>query len=568
MGKKNKFENDAKKLLDLIGKENISSMSHCQTRLRIIVNDQNLIDTDAVNNLESVSNSIHAQGQYQVIIGLSVGEFYKEFEKRFNGDEDSATPNEKSDVVALVSENWFQKLMGIFSEVFTGVIPIIVSGGIFVALINILDTNWYASSGGEYILIDNFGLLNSFRTLLYIPACAIFYYIPVHIVWSTFNRKNKVPVLGIVIGLMLVSPTILVSYNIIFESVGKYSIDSSFIYNGSQIVENGIYSIDELYSLFGVSSIDEINNILDSSIRGQWMYINNVFDSLEANDAYIFGNWFMAISYVGQVIPALIVGLFAVWFFELNERYTPGSIRYFWPPLITMLVIVIVGHGVLAPIGLIISELINIVLSWGFTNEIARWIVGPLFAFAYPFIILMGVQHILNVLMLNLTSYTSIAATGSNYIFPILAISNMTQGAAVIGLMISLKIDKDTNEERGTLIAASTTSIMGITEPSIFGYNVRYVFPFIAAALASAIAGILIVGFDITAYGIGIGGVLGFININHSILLGGNIIAAWGLYLSIMTLAVVLSILLTIVFSRKKSMFKFLTSTNMFSSGN
>ncbi len=564
----NKYRDDSKKIIEFIGKENIISYTHCQTRLRIVVKNSEEINFEEINKLESVSNSINAQGQYQVIIGLKVGEFFKEFDAEYKGEE-SLEKNEStnSKVVALSNENWFQRLMGIFSEVFTGIIPIIVSGGIIVALINILDTNWYASSGGQYVLTEEVEILSSIRTLLYIPACAIFYYIPVHIVWSTFNRKNKVPVLGIAIGLMLVSPTILVSYNQIFETIGSYSIETSFILNGDTIVESGFYTIDEIIQILNLpegSTMEVINNELTSLINDQWIYVDNVFDSLEVNNAYIFGHWFMAISYVGQVIPALLVGLFAVWFYEQNERYTPGSIRYFWPSLITLLVVVIVAHGILAPIGLLISEIINIVFSWGFTNEIAKWIFGPLFAFMYPFIILMGVQHILNVLMLNLTAYTGLAITGSNYIFPILAISNITQGAAVVGLIISLKIDKDSKEDKGTMIAASSTSIMGITEPSIFGYNVRYVFPFIAAALASSIAGILIVGFDITAYGIGIGGVSGFININHSMLLGGNILVAWGLYLAIMFVAALLSIVFTILFSRRSSMFDFLTSTKVF----
>ncbi len=546
------FKNDAKRIVEYIGKDNIISSSHCQTRIRIIVKEHDKVNVDEINKLPTVTNSIFSQGQYQIIIGLKVGELYKELEAELN-EEETTKPN-KSDVVAVSNkENWFKKFMGIFSEIFTGIIPVIVAGGLIVAIRNILQVDWKPNGSG-YVLADNVSFLNGLSQILWLPANAIFWYLPVHIVWSSFNRRNEAPVLGIVIGIMLVSPGILVSYKDVLNGVGKIYIENDFIHNGSAIINGGIYSMSDLSLLLGVpldSTLDDISNILIDDGVENWYLINTVWDSIKANDAYFFNGWPLAISYVGQVIPSLMVGLFSVSLFVFLKEKCPGSLKYFLPSLLTIIIVLFIAHGLLAPIGLLLSQVINYILTIGFTNDVTKWIVGPAFAFAYPFIVLLGIQHLLNAIMLDLTNFTIFAETGSNYIFPILAISNMTQGASVIGLVIFYRNE---NPKKTELLTSGVNCFMGVTEPALFGANIKYVFPFLAAAIATSISGLFIVAFDITAFGIGVGGILGVLNIN-AIFGNDKVALAWIVYLIIMIVAMLLSSILTIVFAKNEKWF-------------
>ncbi len=566
--KSEQFEIDAKKLLELVDKENIVSATHCQTRVRLVLTDHKKVDTDAIEELPSVKGSFYAQGQYQIVIGTEVAEFFKFFTKE--GNIKLVSKDEQKEIVKIQG-NFFQKAMAVFSEIFIALIPVIVAGGLILAFRNILELDWNPDVNVDWTIVGHSSFLNGLDKLLWLPANAIFWYLPVYVVWSMFNRKGKAQVLGIVIGIMLVSPGILVNYYDVSGAIGSVHLNNDITglltTSGGTvtILASGNYAlsviIDAINSAGGALGVDasfnDVNAILTAHGNGAYQ-ITNVFLAIKATGAYYFNGWPLAISYIGQVIPALLVGAFSVWFFEFIERHTFSAVKYVWPPFITMLVTIFVAHGVLGPIGAGLSYLIDTVFAWGFTNPIAKWFIGPIFGLLYPVIVITGVHHTLNAVMLDLTAYTSMAATGSNYIFPILALSNMAQGSAVLAVFWMLRFDEESREETS---AAGITCWLGVTEPAMFGYNLKYMFPFIAGMCASGIGGLLVVAFNITAFGIGMGGLLGFLNIN-SIFGGTNIIVAWTVYILIMILIVVVSFILTIIFSKFEKIFAPISAKN------
>lgn len=557
-GKVNKaeqFKSDAKELIELIGKENIVSATHCQTRLRLVLKDHKSVDSKAIEALKSVSGSFYAQGQFQIVIGTDVPEFFKHFSKE--GNIKAVSKDEQNEIVK-VQGNAFQRGMAVFSEIFVAIIPVIVAGGLILAFRNILELDWDPAIDSSWQLVQ-YDFLNNLNGILWLPANAIFWYLPVHVVWSVFNRNGKAQVLGIVIGIMLVSPGILVNLYDVSGAIGHIQIANDIVASGvlpdggdALILASGHYSMADItaaYEQIGISGVDTIEEVISNN-PGSYE-ITNVFLSIKALHAYYFMGWPLAISYIGQVIPALLVGAFAVWFFNLVDRHSFSAIRYVWPPFATILVVLFVAHGILGPIGAILSFVVDSIFNWGFTSPWAKWFIGPLFGFTYPFIVITGIHHTLNAVMLDLTAFTAVNAYGANYIFPILAISNMAQGAAVFAIFWLLRFDEQSRE---ATTAAGVTCWLGVTEPAMFGYNLKYMFPFIAGALASALGGLLVVAFNITAYGIGMGGLLGFLNINN-VFNGGSIALAWPIYLIIMALTTTTAFVLTIILSKFEGIF-------------
>ncbi len=547
------FKKDAKLLVELLGgKSNISVATHCMTRIRLVLKDTKLANVKEIEKLESVKGTFTAQGQFQVIIGPEVSDFFILFSAA--GDIKSAS---KDDVKSEVTKqgNWWQRTMSVFAEIFVPLIPVIVAGGLILAFRNILELDW-----GNGSLVNSNSFWSSLNAILWIPANAVFWYLPVGIVWSIFNRKNKAPALGIVIGIMLVSPSILANFYGISGSIGQYLLSGDIMSNvpttgdAGVLLGSGTHSLDSiifaLQARGEVISNDatwvEVNAVLESiGISGSY-YISNIFKAIDANNAYYFSYWPLALSYVGQVIPALLVGVASLWFFEFIEKHTWSPIRYVWPPFAVIIFALFMGHGVIGPIGATASYGVTYVFQWAFTDSVAKYFFGPLFGLLYGPIVITGLHHTFNAVMLELTT------VGANYIFPMLALSNLAQGAAVFGIVWLARNDEKTKE---TGISAGVTGWLGVTEPAMFGFNLKYLFPFVAAMVASAIGSTLVVAFDITAAGIGMGGILGFLNIDNVL---GSLPqwSAWLIYWAIMIITVVASFQLTIVFSKMSHRFK------------
>lgn len=558
INKKN-YSFDAKQLLFVIGKSNIITVTHCQTRLRFVLKDIKKVDVKKIEKIPSVKGTFVASGQFQVIIGVDVADFYKEFEIQNGGQFNKATPG---DVKKIAIEKEKEKkgriyrAVTMFSEIFIPLIPLFVAGGLILAFRNILELDW---TGNGDSAVNSHWFWAELNKFLWIPANAIFWYIPVMVVWSIFNRKKVVPALGIAIGIMIVAPDILVNMYSISGSIGQIYVDQNLIVNINGIdvtlLSSGIYTPEHILDVYnnsyaplaGVSPLpidstnQEIVDAINLETGGGSYIVNNIFDAINATNAYYFGIWPLAISYVGQVIPALLVGIFALWFYQLIERHTNQMIKYVWPPFITILVVLVFAHGIIGPLGASLSFGVTYVYQWAFTDQIAKYIVAPILASLYPVIVITGLHHMFNAVAIELT-----ASQGGSYIFNMIAMSNVMQGAAVFGVVwITRKNQK--MKELGT--PAGVTCWLGVTEPAMYGVTLKFGFPFIAAMIGNAIAILACVSLEITTAGIGMGGILGFLNVN-SIVGGFPQWSAWLFFIGIMIGCSIFVFYLTILLSK------------------
>ncbi len=581
---KQNYANDAKQLVALLGKENILTATHCQTRLRLVLKDTKKVDTKAIEKIPSVKGTFTASGQFQVIIGTDVANFYKEFIE-FAKIKTASKAEVKEIAQAQNQGNWFQKFIGLFSEIFVPIIPLIVAGGLILAFRNILEMDWNSNPDEVWTIVGSAQFWAYLNTFLWLPANAIFWYLPVYVVWSIFNKKGKSPALGIALGIMLVSPGILVNMYDVSGAIGSYylgeDITATYLNTDGTLVTDtilvsGIYdfntivnatvtagwidvaqgdALKTLYETDANEAWDQLNTILvDNGVDGSYK-ITNIFGAINAMNAYYFWYWPLALSYIGQVIPALLVGLFAVWLYDFLDRHTHPTLSYIWPPLGTILITIVVAHGIIGPIGAGLSFGITYVFEWAFTNTIAKWFFAPLFGALYPLVVVTGLHHTLNATMISLT------IADANYMFNMLAMSNIAQGAAVFAVVWLARKDQKMRQ-MGT--SAGVTCWLGVTEPAMYGVNLKYVFPFVAAMIGSAIASTLIVALDLTAVYIGMGGILGIFNVDtsHDFLgyqLGGWLAWLWWAMIAVIT--VVVTILLTFFFSKKSHWFKKLATT-------
>ena len=214
-----KYTNDASQLLDLVGgKDNIKSVTHCITRMRFVLKDQSKADIAGIEKLDSVKGSFTQAGQFQVIIGNDVADFYQEFSK-ISGIEGVSKEQAKSD--AKDNQNWLQKLMSNLAEIFAPLIPALVVGGLILGFRNILEGVKMFNDLGEFSLrhgtqtITNLSSFwNGVNHFLWLPAEAIFHFLPVAITWSVTRKMGGTQILGIILGITLVSSQLLNAYGV------------------------------------------------------------------------------------------------------------------------------------------------------------------------------------------------------------------------------------------------------------------------------------------------------------------------------------------------------------------
>ena len=146
-----KYTQDASKLLELVGgKENIAAVSHCMTRMRFVLNDPALANIEAIEAIPSVKGSFTQAGQFQVIIGNTVADFYNDF-TAISGIEGVSKDEAKS--AAKQNQNALQRIMTALAEIFAPLIPAIITGGLILGFRNVIDS-LYIFAGGTATLVQ------------------------------------------------------------------------------------------------------------------------------------------------------------------------------------------------------------------------------------------------------------------------------------------------------------------------------------------------------------------------------------------------------------------------------
>ena len=463
-----KFSTDAEILLKAIGgKDNISALSHCATRLRFVLIDDSKIDNNQIDSITSVKGKFKVAGQFQIIIGNSVNDFYNDFTK-ISGI--LAVSNETIRTAGARKGNTLQRFVAILSEIFNPLIPSIIVGGLILGFRNILESVQFSALGGRTIAESSI-FWNGVNHFLWLPGEAIFHFLPVGVTWSITKKMRTTEILGIVLGIMLVSPQLL----------NAYSVNSM---EASEILNN--WSWD-----FGLFSISRIG-------------------------------------YQAQVIPAMLAGFLLSYLEKFFRKIVPEAIQMIFVPFLSLLPTIIAAHVVLGPLGWQIASGISTIVNMGLTSSFS-WFFGLVFGAFYAPLVITGLHHTTLAIDSQL-----IADFGYTNLWTMICLSNIAQGAAVAGVAF---LNKRKNKKDQISVPAMISAWLGVTEPAMFGVNLKLTSPFVAAMIGSGIAGLLTTVMKVRALSIGVGGLPGLLAIKPQ---------DYGKYLICMLVAIIVPFLLTI----------------------
>ncbi len=238
------------------------------------------------------------------------------------------------------------------------------------------------------------------------------------------------------------------------------------------------------------------------------------------------------IGYQAQVLPAMLAG-FTLAFLEIwLRKWIPQAISMIFVPFFALLPTVLMAHTILGPIGWQVGNWISDVVYAGITGSFS-WLFGLVFGALYSPLVITGLHHMSNAIDLQLMS-----DFGGTQLWPMIALSNIAQGSAVLAIIFMHLGNK---KEEQVSIPAMISCYLGVTEPAMFGINIKYIYPFIAAMIGSGIAGFVSVLSGVTAASIGVGGIPGILSIK---------IEHWLMFGICMIIAIVVPILLTIIFEK------------------
>ena len=390
----------AKKVIEALGgRENVNSVAHCATRLRVMVKDEAKINKDAIENLEKVQGAFFNSGQYQIIFGTgTVNKMYDEVVAL--GLPTSTKAEMKAE--AAKQGNWFQRAIRTFGDVFVPIIPVIVATGLFMGVRGLLTALGMT-------------LPEDVTTYTQILTDTAFIILPGLVVWSTFRVFGGNPAVGIVLGMMLVS--------------------------------------DSLPNAWAVASGGEVT-------------------------AMQFFGFIPVVGLQGSVLPAFIIGVVGAKFEKAVRKVVPDVLDLLVTPFVTLLVMSILGLFVIGPVFHVVEN--YILIGTKAILNLPFGLGGFLIGGVHQLIVVSGVHHIFNLLEVQL-----LAADHVNPFNAIITAAMTAQGAATVAVGVKTK-----NPKLKTLaFPAALSAFLGITEPAIFGVNLRFRKPFFLSLIAGAIGG-------------------------------------------------------------------------------
>ena len=467
-----KYENDVKRLLDLIGgKANIQAVSHCMTRMRFVLVDPKKADEKAIEELPSVKGTFTQAGQYQVIIGNDVSVFYNEF-TAYAGIEGVSKDAVKA--AAKTNQNPLQKIMGTLGEIFAPLIPALICGGLVLGFRNVIGEINFFNNGTES-LADISQFWAGTYNFLWLIGQAVFHLLPVGIVWSITKKMGTTQILGIILGLTLVSSQLLNGFSVSSTPAGEIPVWD-----------------------FGFAQVEMIG-------------------------------------YQGQVIAAMMAGFVLVYLEKFFKKICPEVISMIVVPFCSLVPAVIIAHTIVGPIGWAIGDAIGNVVYAGLTSDF-RFLFAAVFGLLYAPLVMTGLHHMTNAIDSQLLA----SPAESTILWPMIALSNIAQGSSVLAMSV---LQKKNERAQQVNVPACISCYLGVTEPALFGVNLKYVFPLVCGMIGSCCAAMISVGFGVEALSIGVGGLPGILSIKPQYYL---------IFLLAMAVAIVVPFTLTFIVGRIK----------------
>lgn len=434
-----KFTEDAKLLLEYIGgKDNIKAVTHCVTRMRFVLIDEKKADVKKIESLKSAKGTFTQAGQFQVIIGNEVSEFYNEFTKIAGID---GVSKDAVKAAAKSNQTFVQKLMANLAEIFTPLIPALICGGLILGFRSVIGDIKLVEDGTK-TLVETSQFFAGLYSFLWLIGEAIFHFLPVGIVWSITRKMGTTQILGIILGLTLVSPQLLNAYNMAPGTVPP-------------VWDFGFVQIE-------------------------------------------------MVGYQAQVIPAILAAFILVYLEKFWRRITPDYISMIIVPLFSLIPAVILAHTVVGPIGWAIGSFIANAVYAGLTSSFG-WLFAGVFGFFYAPLVITGLHHMTNAIDLQLMSQFN-----GTILWPMVALSNIAQGSAVLAMIF---LQRKNERAKQINVPACISCYLGVTEPALFGVNLKYGFSFICGLVGSCIAAMISVSSGVMASSIGVGGIPGILSI-------------------------------------------------------
>ena len=466
-----KYQEEVRKLLTCIGgKENIQAVSHCMTRMRFVLVDPKKADEKAIEEISCVKGTFTQAGQYQVIIGNDVGVFYNEF-TAYAGIEGVSKDAVKA--AAKTNQKPLQKIMGALGEIFAPLIPALICGGLILGFRNVIgEINFF--NNGTQSLADISQFWAGMYSFLWLIGEAVFHMLPVGIVWSITKKMGTTQILGIILGLTLVSPQLLNGFSVATTAPADIPVWD-----------------------FGFFKVQQIG-------------------------------------YQGQVIAAIMAGFVLVYLEKFFKKHCPEVVSMIVVPFCSLVPAVVIAHTVVGPIGWKIGDGIANVVYGGLMSPFGVIFAG-LFGLLYAPIVMTGLHHMTNAIDSQL-----INAYDGTILWPMIALSNIAQGSSVLAMSL---LQKKNERAQQVNVPACISCYLGVTEPALFGVNLKYGFPLVCGMFGSAAAAMISVGFGVQALSIGVGGLPGILSIESDFYLQ---------FLLAMAVAVAVPFLLTLAVGSRK----------------
>ena len=424
------------------GKENITTLAHCATRLRLTLADESKVDKEAIENIEGVKGQFSTSGQYQIIFGSgTVNKVHAEMQKQM-GIGDMST----SEVAAAGTANQplLQRLVKGLADIFVPIIPAIVAGGLLMGIHSMLTSVGFFWEG--HSVVTKYPEVSDLVDFINTIANAPFVFLPVLLGFSATRKFGGNPFLGAALGMLLVHP----------------------------------------------------------ALADGWNYAKTL---MEGNIKYwnVLGLEIEKVGYHGTVIPTIISAWVLATLEKGFRKFVPSYLDNLVTPMFSLFIAGFLAFTVIGPFGREAGSLISTGLTWLYNT--LGFLGGAIFGTFYAPIVITGMHQTFIAVETQLLA--EMAQTGGTFIFPIAAMSNISQGAACLGVAFTMKDAK----VRGLAIPSGVSALLGITEPAMFGVNLRYRHAFISAMIGSGLASAFIAAFNVKAIALGAAGFLGVASI-------------------------------------------------------
>ncbi|MCR9941388.1 sucrose-specific PTS transporter subunit IIBC [Vibrio owensii] len=445
------------------GEENIVSVAHCATRLRVMVADENKIDKKRIEGTDKVKGAFFNSGQYQIIFGT--GTVNRVFEAFENLKLKTASKDEQRKAVEKQGTA-FQRAIRTFGDVFVPIIPALVATGLFMGLRGLFM---------QPEILGLFGLTpetipQNFILYTQILTDTAFIFLPALIAWSAARVFGGSPLIGLILGMMLVSP----------------------------------------------------------ALPNAWSVASGELDPI------MFFGFIPVLGYQGSVIPAFIAGMLGAKLERRIRNFVPEALDLVVTPFLTLLVMITASLFVIGPI----FHWLELIILQGaqFMLDLPLGLSGILIGGLQQIVVMTGVHHIFNLLEIQL-----LTNTGANEFNAIITAAIAAQGAACLAVGVKTKDKK----LKALAMPSTLSAFLGITEPALYGVNLRFFKPFIMGLIGGAVGGFFATVFGLKATGMAITVIPGALLYLNSQMLG---------YLAVNLIAIGTAFTLTYLFGYSDKM--------------